>query len=292
MVLKKSVKKQLDILIVGGNSNLAVALKPVLSEFSKVLTAGRKNCDISMDLNDPIDKIRLPQKFDVVIQTASHFGGNGPIDFLAAETTNVLGTLKLCKIASDAKVEHFILVSSIYTTLNEGSEYYGAYSLSKKHAEEAARYYCAVNSLLLTILRPSQMYGDGESFRIHQPFFYTIVDKAERGENIDFYGTNDALRNFIHVEDVANVIARVVQKRLAGTFQCAHPSNVTFSQIARAAFSAFQTKGTVRFLSDKPSIPDNVFELKNLLYKKILFSPKISIKTGMKKIWKHRNAVK
>ena len=38
-------------LIIGGTSSLGCALKPVFSKFGEVITAGRKNCDITMDLN-------------------------------------------------------------------------------------------------------------------------------------------------------------------------------------------------------------------------------------------------
>ena len=50
----------MKILVVGGKSSLAKALVPVLSGFAEVITAGRTDCDIYLDLNDPIENILIP----------------------------------------------------------------------------------------------------------------------------------------------------------------------------------------------------------------------------------------
>ena len=264
------------------------ALGPVLSAFSEVITAGRKYCDINLDLNDPIEKISLPRDIDVVIHTAAHFGGKTPKEILEAEDVNVLGTLKLCQAAVRAKARMFILISSIFSCLNKNSAHYSIYALSKKHSEEIAEFYCSTHSLSLTILKPSQLYGNGDNFRVHQPFFYAIVDKAEKGEDITIYGSHDALRNYIHVDDLTNIISRVVHNKIEGIYPCMHTTDVTFSQIAKAALSAFNSKGKIQFLKEKADIPDNIFKKDTSLYKKIGFYPQISIEDGMKRIALYR----
>jgi nucleoside-diphosphate-sugar epimerase len=278
----------MKILISGGTSLLGTALKPGLSKFSVVITAGRHNCDIFMDLRDSIERISLPEDLDVVIHTAAHFGGTTDKDLFEAEYVNVLGTLKLCQAAVQAKARHFILISSIYSCLNEYSDHYGIYALSKKHSEEITRLYSSMHSLPLTILRPSQIYGNEDRFRKHQPFIYAMADKAEAGEGIAIYGSNDPLRNYIHIDDVVSIISKVVQYKVKGIFPCMHTRDITLSEIARAAISAFRSKGGVHFLRERADIPDNIFEKDDLLYKTIDFYPQISIEEGMKKIAFHR----
>ena len=281
----------MKILIVGGTSSLGCALKPVLSEIGEVITAGRKECDIRLDLNDPIEKITLPNNIDAVIHTAAHFGGKTVEEILEAENVNVLGTLKLCQAAVQAKAKHFILISSMFSCLNKNSEYYNIYALSKKHSEEIAHFYCSLHSLPLTILRPSQIYGNKENFRRHQPFFYMMIDKAENGEDITIYGSNDALRNYIYIDDLVKIIEKVVQNKIEGIYSCMYPIDLTYSQIAKAAILAFNSKGRIFFLKNKPDIPNNIFEKDGSLYKKIGFYPQISIKDGMKKIILYRKSV-
>lgn len=271
-------------LIVGGTSSLGSALKPVLSEFSEVITAGRKSCDVRLDLSDPSEAIVLPDGIDSVIHTAAHFGGNKANEILEAENLNVLGTLKLCQAAVRAKVTHFVLISSMFACLKEGSEFYSIYALSKRHAEDVARFFCSAHFLPLAILRPSQIYGSNDRFRRHQPIIYVMMEKARLGEDIQIYGSHDARRNYIYIDDLTALVSRTVKNRVVGTYSCQHPVDVTYSQIARASFAAFKRNGSVRFVKDKQNIADNVFERDEALYKLTGFYPQTSIEDGLRKI--------
>ena len=274
----------MKVVIVGGNSSLGSALEASLSGSCEVVTAGRSNCDISLDLTWPIERFSLPPDVDVVVHTAAHFGGKTATDVLEAENVNVLGTLKLCQAAVNAKARHFVLISSIFASLTEDSEHYGAYALSKRHAEEVARLVCATCSLPLAVLRPSQIYGAGSRSRAHQPFLYLMIDRAKNGEDIVLYGSRDPRRNFIHIDDLTEVIAKVVAMGIVGTFACQHPRDVTYTEIAKAAFQAFNTRGSVRFLPEKPDIPDNVFTVDDALYRAIGWHPSTSIEDGLRRI--------
>jgi len=272
------------VVIVGGTSSLGSALKSALSSRCKVITAGRTNCDIDFDLTWPLERMALPEDADVVVHTAAHFGGKTAADIVEAEQVNVLGTMKLCEAAAGAKARHFILISSVFASLSEDSAQYSVYALSKKHAEDVARFVCASRSLPLAVLRPSQIYGAGPRFRVHQPFLHAMLDKAKKGEDILLYGNHDPRRNFIYIDDLTAVISKVIDARIAGTYSCQHPDNVTYSQIAKAAFQAFDTRGSVRFLRDKPDIPDNVFPGDDALYEAIRFCPSTTIEDGLRRI--------
>ena len=277
------------VLIVGGTSALAQVLKPVLSGFAEVLTAGRAHCDIQLDLSAPAEEVRIPEGIDSVINLAAHFGGGrDSTAMLDAENVNVHGSLKLCQACTRAGARHLVLVSSVFASLGSDSPFYGIYALSKRHAEEVAELYSATQHLPLTVLRPAQIYGVGEPFRKHQPFLYAIIDKAERNEDITFYGSNDARRNLIHAEDVSNVIARVLQQRVEGRYACASSSNVSYSEIARSAIAAFGSTATFRFLKDKPDIADNAFGPDETLYQRIQYFPRIGIALGMEMEAAHR----
>jgi len=270
----------MKILLIGGNSSLAQALRPVLSAFAEVLMVGRSGCDIELDIAWPIERFELPSNVDAAIFLATHFGGQDFQSMLAAEEVNVLGSLKLAHACHCAGVSHLIQVSSIYASLEETSPFYSAYSLSKRHAEELTQLYCRSVGLPLAILRLGQFYGDGESFRRHQPFLYSLLDRAQRGEDIALYGRNDALRNFIHVADILEIISRVVRQRIEGLYECAGPSNLRFSEIAAAAVTAFCSSSAIYFDGEKSDIPDNAFEGSDTLYRLIGYFPQISIAQG------------
>jgi len=188
------------ILITGGNSAVGTQLRTLLSRNAEVITLGRAGCDITCDLSPGCPDVALPF-VDVVIHAAARFGGAADREFINTIAVNVLGTVKVCQMAMAAKATHVIVISSAYACMLPGSSQYSVYSLSKRQAEDVASLYCLKHAMPLTILRPSQLYGDDDRFRGHQPFFYDIIDKAEAGEDIILFGTHDALRNYLHVDD-------------------------------------------------------------------------------------------
>ena len=104
-------------------------------------------------------------------------------------------------------------------------------------------------------------------------------------------GSNDALRNFIHVDDVAEVIARVVRKRIEGRYVCASQSNVRFSKIAAAAVAAFGSASSIRFDATRPDIPDNAFAADEALYRLIEYFPRIPLEQGVAREATRRRAL-
>ncbi len=274
------------VLLVGGNSSLALCLRPMLAAFADVVTAGRKDCDLELDLAGAVN---IPQGFDAVINTAAHMGGTTPIAIASAQVTNVLGLLALGNACAEAGVRHLVHISSIFANLSASSPFHNAYALSKRHGDEALQLLSSMIDIPLTILRPSQFYGLGESYRHNQPFLYTLMDKAEASQDIELWGRRDALRNFIYVQDFANIIARVVFSRTLGIYSCCHPEDLSFSQIAHAAVDAFGSKSTIRFLHDKPDTADNIFPFDDTLYRVLGYTPQISITRGMQMEAAHRS---
>jgi nucleoside-diphosphate-sugar epimerase len=271
----------MKIVLVGGSSSLAMALTPVLKKYAEVITAGRTGCDIQVDLAGPCDSIHFPAGVDTVINAAADFGGKDMESFLRAQEVNVTGALKLGSASVRAKVKHFVQVSSVFALLDPGSQFFNSYALLKRQADEALQLFCANFSMPLTIVRPSQYYGTGAAMRKHQPFLASIIDKAQSGDDIGFYGSNDARRNFIHVADVAKVISSVVFQKVVGTYSCQSLSDIRYSEIAAVAVGTFGSSSKIEFASDKPDIPDNVLTIDDTLYRLIGHGPEISFQEGM-----------
>jgi nucleoside-diphosphate-sugar epimerase len=275
----------MKMLIVGATSSVARALIPLLKNMGEVVTAGRGDTDVHLDLGRHAEPIVIPAGTDVVVNTAAHFGGNTQADILAAASTNAIGTLRLCQAAIDAGASHMVQISSMFAELQAGSPFFNAYSLSKRHADELAELSCAAGDMALTVLRPARLYGKGEGFRRHQPFLYRVLEQAERGEEISIYGSNDARRWFLHIDDIAQIIALVIRHRLAGRYDCLPLAPVSCSEIAALAFDAFGKPRRIRFISDKPDIADDqVLAGDTSLYEKLQFRPGVSMQAGIRDI--------
>lgn len=276
------------IAITGHTSSLATHLINHMKDKYNIITIGRRDSDIYLDVTSfDLDDFTLPQ-IDVLIHTIAAYPSSTDKEFLNTTDVNIMGTLKMCMAARKSGVSHLVLISSIYASLDCYSAYYTAYAITKKHAEDLASLYCKTHNMKLTILRPSQIYDAEGMFQKSQPLFYTMAHNAKNNENICIYGENDAMRNYLHVNDLVRIIEKVVQKQVLGLYACIYPENIRLSQIAVAALQAFESNAQVIFLKDKPSIPDNGFYDDFSLYKAIGYIPKISIKEGMVRICKHK----
>lgn len=278
----------MHILIIAGNSSLALALKPVLSQFATVITAGKTGCDIALDIYSSTTTTCFPSNIDIVINTASGFHANTPDAFINTVGINTSGLLKIARACTDANIRHLIHVSSIFTMLDVNSPFYSLYSLTKKQGDDLLQLYSRKFDLPCTIIRPSQFYGSEAAIKRHHPFLGNIIDKALRHENIILHGSNDAMRNFIHVEDVAQCIALICQKKIFGMYNCVYPDHVHYSEIAKAVIAAFDSHSNIIFNRAAPDIIDNIPEIDTALYTLLDYHPRISIQDGMKKIAQNR----
>lgn len=274
----------MKVALVGVTSSITRALIPLFSGKAETITLGRKNADTIIDLNNHLEEIVLEKDIDVLIHTSAHFGGVTYESISEAIMVNVLGTLKMLHAANIAGVKHFVYISSIYSHLKPSSNLYSIYSETKRSSEEVMKLYCKGKDIKLTILRPSQIYGNLESIMIKQPFFYSIIQKMKNNQEVVFYGTHDPKRNFIHIDDVAEIIYKVVEKGIEGDYDCLFKDNITFTQIARAAKLAFKSHSEILFDKSKPNIEDNIIQINTLLYDLIDYYPKVTIEEGIRRL--------
>ena len=197
---------------------------------------------------------------------------------------NAIGTLNVCRLAQKVHAKHILVVSSLSASYISGDPYFNIYSLSKRHADELAQIYCDQVGLPLTILRPTQLYDAESKCKAHQGLFYSIIEKAQKGEDIDFYGNNNALRNYLYLNDFSEIVARAIEEKVIGTFNCPSPNSVRLSEIAQTAYRIFNQGGDIHFLADKPNIVDLPEVCGSDLYQKIGFKPQISLAEGIQMI--------
>ena len=260
----------MKIALVGNSSSISQAFINCVKPGEKIITLGRKNADFEIDLNSNND-IFLPDGIDVMIHTAAHFGGTTINEICDAINVNIVGTLKLFDAAIKSNVKQFVYISSIHSHLLSDSKQYNIYSISKKCSEEVLKLYAANKPVKLVILRPSHIYGNFHANRKHQPFFYALIEKIRKNEKVVFYGSRDPKRNFIHINDLANIIYKTVENKIEGEYDCAYPFNTSFMKIAEAARIAFGSKSEIIFDHSFEDIPDFKIKFETTLYEKINF---------------------
>ena len=143
------------IALFGSNSSITQSLIPLLIEDNELITLGRSNANVIVDINTISEDFELPKNLDTILLSSAHFGGIEFDDYLNAININVIGALKLFDLAIKSDVKQFIYISSIYCHFEAKSPLSTIYSISKKCSEEILLQYAKDKKIKLAIIRPS-----------------------------------------------------------------------------------------------------------------------------------------
>ncbi|HJU55095.1 MAG TPA: NAD-dependent epimerase/dehydratase family protein [Pyrinomonadaceae bacterium] len=77
-----------------------------------------------------------------------------------------------------------------------------SYGITKLSIEKYVAMYSALANVGHCVLRPSNVYGEGQRLHIGQGVIGVLADRALRGEPLEIWGTGESLRDYLHVEDL------------------------------------------------------------------------------------------
>lgn len=157
---------------------------------------------------------------DVVFHDAARVSiRNSFDDALRDARTNVLGTVNLLKACAGAGIRRFIYASSmaVYDTsapvpLSEGSPVRPSspYGASKLAGEEYTRIFAGAAGFDYTVLRYFNTYGPGQGYTPYVGVITIFTEKLLKGEPPVIFGDGGQMRDFIHVDDVAEANVRAM----------------------------------------------------------------------------------
>ena len=120
-------------------------------------------------------------------------GLNNPLDTVRI---NVLGNAYVMEACRQYDVKRFVYASTVYVYGRDG----GFYRCSKQSSEHYVEEYQKAFGLEYTILRYGSLYGPRAD---SSNGMYRIVKKALVTGILEYEGSSDSLREYIHVEDAA-----------------------------------------------------------------------------------------
>ena len=127
---------------------------------------------------------------------------------LGTINNNILGTYNILESSRKHKISRVIHASTIYTYSDEG----GFYRCSKQSAELYIKEYKKKYGLDYTIIRYGSLYGP-RSNKDNQIF--KIIKQALKSGKIEYQGSPDNTREYIHVIDAAKIATKVIEKDYA-----------------------------------------------------------------------------
>ena len=114
----------------------------------------------------------------------------------------------------------------------------------------------------LLVLRPTLVYGAGDTHNAYGPNRFR---RAAKDGNIQLFGEGEERRDHIHVDDVAAITARCVQRRSTGTLNLATGSSWSFRAVAELVASQFSPPPAVRGTPRANPVTHRHYDITNLL---------------------------
>jgi UDP-glucose 4-epimerase len=138
---------------------------------------------------------------------------------------NLPATVQLfAEVAS--KGRRLVLVSSGGTVYGEGLTLpiiedhptlpISPYGVTKLTLEKYAHLYAVTHGLSVVCVRPSNAFGEGQPPFSGQGFVATAMASAMRGQGVRIFGPQGSIRDYIHVDDLAEGIVCALEHGAAG----------------------------------------------------------------------------
>lgn len=203
---------------------------------------------VPVDLTDAAEVTRaatfVDGRFDVLVHLAAYVPRTGAQDDLrAASAVNIDGTLNLLDAFGD-RVDRHVMGStvevydrSLISAPIDRRAHVGpvsAYAATKLASEHLAMSFSAKHGLPTTVLRFSVMYGPDDPLSRAIPNF---VRAAVRGSPIEVGGSR-ALRDYVHVRDVAESVILAAGSTAVGVVDIGTGTGVSIEDAARAIVAA------------------------------------------------------
>ena len=136
---------------------------------------------------------------------------------------------------SEKNIEHLIYISSdaVYNlnqqkitnnTSPHPSDLYGLMHFSRENICNFK-----ISKKNLTILRPTIVYGKGDTHNSYGP--NRFLNQIKKRENVKIFGKGLDVRDHLYVDDLINIIYQSLKKKVSGTYNVASGKSYQFIQV-------------------------------------------------------------
>lgn len=216
-----------------------------------VVSVGRSlSDDIYMNLGeDPISELKAEGHVDTVFHCSSAFFDDSYLGLERNFKVNTLGALQTTFLAQKFGASAVIYAGSLSSD-DSDPQNYTSYGLTKGLAEKTLNWGLEKAGVRFCSLRLSQLYDTKGLCCAHQPWFGRVIAYAARGLDLRLPQSLGP-RNFLHVEDAADLMIAAGQREMNGIVNVVHPESLTMQQIAETAYAVFGSGGRCKVASEK-----------------------------------------
>lgn len=299
--------------VLGGGGFVGTVLVEKLCQSGRsVLVVGRRNAPLSLPKGahyvraDIGDRVALRKIFASVSEVVDLAYGSVPKtsfdDPVADIMENLPMTVAMMEELACSQVARFVYVSSGGTVYGEANSLpideshtarpISPYGVTKLASERYADLYRVCRDVPTIIARPANAYGELQEGNIGQGFVATATWRYLQGLPVTVFGTRGTIRDYIHVDDIAEALIAMLDFGLVGdTYNIGTGIGTDNLQI-------LEMLG--RFARDSDiSVPDTIicdarpFDVTaNILDSRKLstasgWNPKVALENGIERCWIH-----
>lgn len=139
-----------------------------------------------------------------------------------------------------------------------------AYVLTNTAKQEVMEYYNQRYGMHNIILRVPSVFGVGPHGSFCKNGVYIksglqiFMEKAQAGETIEVYGSENTRKDLLYVKDLANgVRLSLLSETALGLYNIGYKENFKLMDIVKAIVKVFSTEGHVSSIVPRPDIPNN-----------------------------------
>jgi UDP-glucose 4-epimerase len=190
---------------------------------------------------------------------------------------NILANAKIIESAIKNNVKKYLFSSSAYVYSSSGS----FYRISKQTSELIIESYAEENNLKYTILRYGSLYGERAN---RKNSIHRIIEDAIDKKKIEYHGEGNEIREFIHVQDAAELSAQAIEKQYDNQILLLTGSkSVKYEELLVMINEIFHNKINVEMLPNKNKTHYKMspYSFNPKLAKKLTSNPHIDLGQGL-----------
>jgi UDP-glucose 4-epimerase len=166
------------------------------------------------------------------------------------------------------------------------------YGITKLTIDSYARMFHATIDLPVLIARPANAYGEAQRSGVGQGFMAAAIDAIRQGREVEIYGPEGTIRDYIHVQDVAAGIQAVLRHGAVGEIYNIGTgigaSNLDLLRLLRGLVEADGFTLRVKHLPMRRfDVAANILDSAKLT-EATGWSPRIPLAAGVAAMWRHR----
>ncbi len=298
--------KQKEILLLGGGGFLGCALARRLEAENKtvhIITPNRIPAIASNAIihwtgldDEKILKTILPDCGTIIHLASSTTPGNSARHPALEAELNITPTLKFLEILQNFKPFHLIYISS-------GGAIYGnpeTIPVNEKHRLAPLSYYgagkIAIETFLrvlatppeqnVTLIRPPNFYGPGQSYLQSFGVIRTMLEHIHRGTTMEIWGDGETVRDFLYIDDMVSALNLLIDLPTDNdTYNIATGTGLSLNQVKDIVEAVCKKKLTVHYRNKRQSDVNRIALDSSRFIKKTGWQPKVTFEKGILLTW-------